>query len=483
MISPQSALRLRDGVFMTPSGRQTAYIHSSRGIELIAEPGVYTWIERLTPFLDGARTVEHLLAGLDGERRSVVLGVLGRLDALGLLEDTADHEPARREQSFAAASVLVLGAGPATDALVRHLRAAGVNRVASSQDPGSVDPGYDAVVTLAGPGLPLSVAALAELDEQCRQRGIWFAPGAADDAACWIGPVLRPGAARMPGGWSGAWHRIHGHDNDGHGIHGHGAVDAGRPLEPVALEIASAQLVHRFRELATADETARHDVLIRLDLSDLSTSRHHYRPHPATLPAAVQSESEFLASIAALRTAPPVNAQDFSRRAAACIDEHTGLIGSLDEEGLPQFPRRATTATVSDPRRIDTIDRPRHRVYGVAPDFGTARMRTAQRALSLYANLALDPRRFVPTPSGPALWAWSPEDETATLVPVASLTVPGARAPRGLGYGLDFDEAVDAARRGLCAASRHRALIVPLDHDPAAVEALPNLVRAVVIDD
>jgi hypothetical protein len=478
MISPQSALRLRDGVFMTPSGRQTAYIHSSQGIELIAEPGVYTWIERLTPFLDGAGTIERLLVGVDGERRSVVLGVLGRLDALGLLEDTADHEPARREQSFAAASVLVLGAGPAADALTRHLRAAGVNRVTSSQDPGSADLGYDAVVTLAGPGLPLSAAALAELDERCRHRGIWFAPGAADDAACWIGPVLRPGAARVPGGWSGAWQRIH-----GHGSHGHGAVDAGRPLQPVALEIASAQLVHRFHELATADETARQDVLIRLDLHDLSTSRHHYRPHPATLPAAVQSESEFLAAIAALRTAPPVSAQDFSRRAAGCIDERTGLIGSLDEEGLPQFPRRATTATVRDPRRTGTIDRPPHRVYGVAPDFETARMRTAQRALALYANLALDPRRFVPTQSGPALWAWSPEHETATLMPLASLTVHEAPAPRGLGYGLDWDEAVHNARRGLRAASRHRALIVPLDHDPAAVEALPHLVRAVVIDD
>ncbi|WP_194894579.1 hypothetical protein [Catenulispora pinisilvae] len=482
MITLRSAPKLRDDVFVVPSGQQTAYIHSSRGIELIAEPGFYTWIERLTPFLNGASTVERLVTGLDDERRSAVLGVLARLDALGLIEDLADDGPARREQSFADADVLVLGAGPAADALARHLGNAGVAKVATSQDPGSVDHGHDAVVVVAGTGLPLSVAALAELDDRCRRNGVWFVPAAVDDAACWIGPVLRPGAARMAGGWIGAWLRIHGQ---------HGAAPARRPVEPVTVEIAAAQLVHRFRELATAEDDARQDVLIRLDLTDLSTSRHGYRPHPAALPATAQSESEFLATIAALRAAPAVDAQEFSRRAARCIDEHTGLIGSLDEEGLPQFPRRATTATVRDPRGAAPGgaapgDRP-HRVYGVAPDFGTARILAARRALARYASLALDPRRFVPTRSGPAVWAWSPEREVASLVPVSAV-VPSAKADPGsrglgLGHGLEWDEAVDTALRSLRgAAPRQRALIVPLDHDPAAVEALPYLVKAVVID-
>ncbi|MBS2550965.1 hypothetical protein KGQ19_29240 [Catenulispora sp. NL8] len=480
MITLRSAPKLRDDVFVVPSGRQTAYIHSSRGIELIAEPGSYAWIERLTPFLNGASTVERLVTGLDDERRSAVLGVLARLDALGLIEDSADDGPARREQSFADADVLVLGAGQAADVLARHLNSVGVAKVAVSHDPDSVGHGHDAVVVLAGTGLPLPVTVLAGLDDRCRRNGVWFVPAAADDAACWIGPVLRPGATRLAGGWIGAWLRIHGQ---------RGAAPARRPIEPVAVEIAAAQLVHRFRELATAEDDTRQDVLIRLDLNDLSTSRHSYRPHPAALPAAAQSESEFLASIAALRAAPAVDAQEFSRRAAQCIDERTGLIGSLDEEGLPQFPRRATTATVRDPRGAAPDDQP-HRVYGVAPDFGTARILAARRALARYASLALDPRRFVPTGSGPAVWAWSPEREAATLVPASavvpeSVVVSSAKAvpgSRGLGHGLEWDEAVDTALRSLRGVPRHRALIVPLDHDPAAVEALPYLVKAVVID-
>lgn len=474
MITLRCTPKLRDDVFVVPSGQQTAYIHSSRGFELIAEPGFYAWIQRLTPFLNGASTVERLVTGLDDERRSAVLGVLARLDALGLIEDPADDGPARREQSFADADVLLLGVGPAADALARHLGNAGVAKVAVSQDPDSVDHGHDAVVVVAGTGLPLPVAALAELDDRCRRNGVWFVPAAVDDAACWIGPVLRPGAARMAGGWIGAWLRIHGQ---------RGAAPARRPMEPVAVEIAAAQLVHRFRELATGEDDARQDVLIRLDLTDLSTSRHGYQPHPAALPATAQSESEFLASIAALRATPAVGAQEFSRRAARCIDEHTGLIGSLDEEGLPQFPRRATTATVRDPRGAAPDDQP-HRVYGVAPDFGTARILAARRALARYASLALDPRRFVPTGSGPAVWAWSPTREAASLVP-ASAIVPSAKAvpgSRGLGHGLEWDEAVDTALRSLPGVPRHRALIVPLDHDPAAVEALPYLVKAVVID-
>jgi hypothetical protein len=88
------------------------------------------------------------------------------------------------------------------------------------------------------------------------------------------------------------------------------------------------------------------------------------------------------------------------------------------------------------------------------------------------------------------VWAWSPEDRTAHLVPAAAVFGRGPRAPRGLGSGTTFDAAVRAARQDLRGGSESGAqsragagaratLVVPLDHDPAATWVLPYLLKAV----
>ncbi|MFB7741847.1 hypothetical protein [Streptomyces sp. NPDC056132] len=473
MITSDSAPLLRPDVFLTPSGNGTVYVRSSQGTDLIAAPGIAGWLDRLTPFLDGTRTVGRLVDGLDGARRDMVLRVLQLLDGHGLLTDRAAPSPGARATAYPQLRALTVGTPVGTTALANALRLTGLAAVTAVADAAAARTamtagGHDAVLVLAGGDDAESVA---RLDDACRTHGLWFAAAVSDAESWWLSPACAPGPDRTTGGWLGAWLRVH----------GTGARPARPQLAPFATELVATLLTHGFQQSFLRPPTpapGQPDPLIRLDASTLTTTRHSYRPHPAALAAAPESEAEFLAKVAALREGPAVGAEAFSRRAASCIDQRAGLLAELDEAALPQFPRHASRALVRDPY----TGRAERQVHATGTDFTTARLRTAQRALALYALLALDPRRFVPAPGGPALWAWSPARGTAHLVPAASVQARGTHAQRGLGSGGTFDEAVAAAlrdRRG--PAPDH--LIVPLDHDPAAAEILPYLLRAVRFDD
>ena len=479
MIPMDCVPRMRPDVFVVPSGQGTAYVRSSRGTDLIAAPGIAVWLDRLTPFLDGTHTVEQLLDGLDDTRRQVVLGVLERLDAHGLLEDRADQGPARRAAAYARLRVLVLGpAGPAR-ALAAALRLTGTGPITVVGDPAAAETAaatadHDALLLLSEREDPLRVA---RLDELCRRDGLWFAPAVGGGDGWWIGPVLGPGPARAEGGWLGAWLRLHGTAPGPDAAPGPAREQApeATAFAPEAAEVAASLLAHHFQQAFTTANPAA-DRLIRLDPAALTSSDHRYQAHPLALAAAPETEAQFRAKIEALRQGAAIGPEEFSRRAAGCVDPRSGLIAYLDEDGLPQFPRRACTALVRDPATAAAG----HRVHGVAPDFTTARVRTARRALEVYSRLAADPRRYTPTPDGPAVWAWSPRSGEARLVPAAAVYARTRRVPRGLGSGPTFDEAVQAALGDLRGSTGSRsALVVPLDHDPAATRVLPYLVKAV----
>ncbi|MFE9118911.1 hypothetical protein [Streptomyces sp. NPDC007172] len=478
MITSDSAPLLRPDVFLTPSGNGTVHVRSSQGTTLIAAPGIAGWLDRLTPFLDGTRTMGRLVDGLDTARRDTVLRVLQLIDSHGLLTDRADPIPNMRAAAYPQLRALAVGTAAATTALANALRLTGLAAVTAAADATAARTavtagGHDAVLVLAGGD---EVESVARLDDDCRAHGLWFAAAVSDAESWWLGPAFAPGPHRTTGGWLGAWLRVQ----------GTGAVPI-RPQHAASVgELAATLLVHGFQQSflsaptpAPTSTPGQPDPLIRLDASTLTTTRHSYRPHPAALSAVPESEAEFLAKVTALREGPAVDAEEFSRRAAHCIDQRSGLLAELDEAALPQFPRHASRALVRDPY----TGRAEHQVHATGTDFTAARLRTARRALALYALLALDPRRFVPAPGGPSLWAWSPARGTAHLVPAASVRARGAHASqRGLGSGDTFDEAVAAAlgdRRGH--ASGH--LLVPLDHDPAATGILPYLMRAVRFDD
>lgn len=474
MLASDSVPLLRPDAFVTPSGSGTVHVRSSRGTDLIAAPGIAAWLERLAPFLDGTRTVDQLIAGLDEKRRAVVLRVLRLLDAHGLLDEGSAAGPYPRAAAHARMRVLLLGDPEHTGAQADALRLTGLHTTTAVKDLDAARTavaagGHDALLLLTADADTRSVA---RLDEDCRGHGLWFAAAVRDADAWWLGPTLAPGAERAAGGWAGAWLRVHG--TRAADRTAEDRTPAPRPV--LGAEAAAALLAHRFRQ-AVLDPAAP-EPLVRLDAAALTTTRHRYRPHPAALPAAPESAERFLARIAALRGGPAVGDEEFSRRAADCIDPRAGLLAELDEGGLPQFPRHASSALVRDPH----TGRAGHRVHATGRDFTAARLRTARRALLHYAQLAFDPRRFVDTPEGPALWAWSPGPGTARLVPAASVLAQAPRVPRGLGAGATFDEALAAALSDLRGPA-HGALIVPLDHDPAATEVLPYLLKAVRCDD
>ncbi|MYR63454.1 hypothetical protein GTY54_47075, partial [Streptomyces sp. SID625] len=109
MLVSDSVPLLRPDVFVTPSGGGTVHVRSSRGTDLIAAPGIATWLDRLAPFLDGTRTVDQLVGGLDEKRRAVVLRVLRLLDAHGLLDERSATGPDPRAAAHARMRVLLLG--------------------------------------------------------------------------------------------------------------------------------------------------------------------------------------------------------------------------------------------------------------------------------------------------------------------------------------------------------------------------------------
>ncbi|MGW8332878.1 hypothetical protein ACWGLE_33865 [Streptomyces sp. NPDC055897] len=471
MITSDYAPLLRPDVFLTPSGSGTVYVRSSHGTDLIAAPGIARWLDRLTPFLDGTRSVGQLVDGLDEARGSMVLRVLQLMHEHGLLEDRAAVDP--RTDSYPRLRALVLGAPAATGALANALRLTGLTAVTpvaghAAARAAVAAGGHDALLLLARGDDPRSVA---QLDEDCHTHGLWFAAAVRDTESWWLGPALTPGPNRTAGGWLGAWLRVQG--------------TRAMPRSPQhpshVTELAATLLAHHFQRTFLSPPTAapqEPEPLIRLDAAALTTTRHRYRPHPAALPVVPESEAGFLAKIASLREESPVSPEEFSRRAAGRIDRRAGLLAELDEGALPQFPRHASRAVVRDP---DT-GRAEHQLHATGTDFTTARLRTAQRALVFYALLALDPRRGVAAPDGPARWAWAPEHGTAHQGPGAAGRARGPPAPRGLGSGATFDEAVAAALRDQRGPARGR-LIVPLDHDPAATGILPHLLRAVRFDD
>lgn len=411
MVTPQTLPRLRADVFTVPTGQDAAYVRSSRGVQLLAEPGIHSWIERLAPFLDGTRTVAQLLAQLPPQRHLLVTGVLDRLESLALLEDLADQRPAERQRAYTRLRVLAV-AGPAEGAaLERALRRSGVTGAVTVLGPADVRliaeqaTTHDAVLHLARPG---AVDLAHRLDELCGSGGQWFAQAAHHGDAAWLGPVRRPGEDPAGGGWAGAWLRV-----TGSRPAPTATTPTGTDPDPGAAPTAviAALLVHLLQQAYTATEPPAAEPpapapreLLRLDLATLTTTRHRYHPHPAALPATAQTREQFRARISGLAQGPAMADETFSRLAIGCVDPRTGLLAEIDEGSLLQLPDCSTWATLRDP-----ADGTHHQVRGSGVDFAAARIAAARSALERYAARCLDPRRCLPGADGrPALWAWSP---------------------------------------------------------------------------
>src|SRR5436305_13279278 len=91
-IPPGMKPRLRDDVRVVefPDG---AYVHADSGTFAVHGAHAYAWLSRLTPALDGRRTVADLTTGLPGERRVMVERLLDALVDHHVVVDVRGEEP------------------------------------------------------------------------------------------------------------------------------------------------------------------------------------------------------------------------------------------------------------------------------------------------------------------------------------------------------------------------------------------------------
>ncbi|QEU94715.1 hypothetical protein CP970_30925 [Streptomyces kanamyceticus] len=461
-------------MFFTPTPEGDGVLLTN-GSDVVTFQGAstYTWLEKLSPHLNGGHSVGDLTSGLPPAKRQMVERLVGALHEAGLVRDVGADEPhtlseeavsayasqiafieafrtspARRFQRYRESRVCVVGAGTVFTALVEAVLLSGAARVTAR--PVTDEPGdrarLEALAASAGdrdPGQRLTTepldgtdrtglaraaaaadvllavtdsarpALLAALDEACGAAGTMLITATVVGDEAWIGPVCAPervaGAAR----WESLWRRV-----------GTGDAPApeGRFLTGPVPGIIANHLAFRAFEYVTgvADDAADTTVsgrVVHLDLETLQTVTHALSPHPAAVASASNSTTPV--------SDKAVDAEELAERVVAVTDARLGVLAPVTEEHLDQFPLRVVRLAVEDPGRPgEPFD-----VWGAGTDFDAARDAALRHGLASYAARATAPGDA----RGVAL-----ADGTARPVPV-----PGESAAVGVAAGVTWADAVE----------------------------------------
>ncbi|MFE0171782.1 hypothetical protein ACFWZ2_05655 [Streptomyces sp. NPDC059002] len=496
--------RMRAGVFFTPAPEGDGVLLTD-GSDVVTFQGAstYTWLEKLSPHLNGGHSVGDLTSGLPPAKRRMVERLVGALHDAGLVRDVGADEPhtlsdadvaayasqiafveafrtspARRFQRHRETRVAVVGTGAVFTALVEAVLLTGVARVtahpvttdpaehtrltalaasAKDRDPGQLlavaplDATDPAALTRAADSADVLLAAtdsaepalLTALDETCATTGTTLVAATVVADEAWIGPVCAPddgpGAAR----WGSLWRRVGAADRE-RGVDA--PAPAGRFLTGPVPGIIANHLAFRVFEYVTgvADDVRGAAAgasarVVCLDLETLQTVTHTLSPHPDAAPSAVEGAADEV-----------VDAAELAERAEALTDARLGVLAPVTEDHLDQFPLRVVRLAVDDPGRPGApFD-----VWGAGPDFDAARDAALRHGLAAYAVRAAAPGDV----RGIAL-----ADGTARQV-------PGERSadtvPAGVAGGISRDDAVE---QGLL---DHVVRGVPADAVPAAAVPL-----------
>lgn len=364
---------LRPDAYLAES-EDGAYLLTHRGPVHFTGRSVHRFIERLSPYLDGSRTLDELTAGLAQERADAVRKLVGMLLDRDVVRDADllvpadadrpeitylgyfDNDPARAFERYQGMRALVLGEGPVASAVARAAERSGLRDVATSVNGSDVD-------------FVLHVTSQFGRAEEVEQRYPgWRAQVVLHDGYAWLG-VSQPGEAEV---WSSARRRLaawHPSDQE-RAVPGAAAV-----------AVVASRLVHSAFRAITALDSPRPGRLVRVDLTTLDDSTHTIIPHPLARSVASGSDS-----------AAEIDPEIFSQRAATWTDDVIGSLGEPSERDLAQIPLRVCEVSVSDPVGL-LGNAPAPVVTGVGLDFATARYRAALRAFALYGALMLDRRR------------------------------------------------------------------------------------------
>jgi hypothetical protein len=159
--------------------------------------------------------------------------------------------------------------------------------------------------------------------------------------------------------------------------------------------VVASQFIRQVaRLLSDTGEQAAQAEMTRVDMLSLGTHRHRFLAHPFDLPASPPEAASLQATVRLLGEGEPVDADEFSRRATACVQDRLGVLGEVTEEDFMQVPLAVSQVQVSDPVQLLGLDVPRPVATGADLSLADARRAAVLRGLAVYASLMVDPRRL-----------------------------------------------------------------------------------------
>ncbi|MCA2216670.1 TOMM precursor leader peptide-binding protein [Jidongwangia harbinensis] len=373
------------------------YLEAATGSARLTGRAAFGLVDRLAPHLTGERTLDALTAGLPGPHRRAVTDLVAELLRRGLARDVdtdpphglttaeldryadeiafAEHvgnAPVSRFEAFRTSRVLLVGAGHAMAALVQSLLSLGLRAptVAVTGEPagdpddlrrvlhrcrdrdpglelnhltepdrlwhgapaGRMLAGYDAVLHCTDRPMHVRARALTRAGRAAGVPVLHALPLAGDG---WIGPV---GAGAC---WECAWWNLRGAMIPGDPAWRESAADdPDRPVPdlsgPLAAVLGTKLGFAYFRRAIGVPEPAAR--ITRLDLRSAMTTEHTVVAHHRCPDCGGGDDAD----------APPSGPEEFSRAAAALVDDRLGPLLRLGTGNHAQLPLNVVDAVLPD---------------------------------------------------------------------------------------------------------------------------------------
>lgn len=550
--------RLRGDVYVIATA-DGAYVRNNVSSTLLRGTSTYEWLQQITPYLDGVRSLAELTGGLPDKQRTMIETLVWALVEHGYAKDVTEDRPHSlsdrvaeiyqaeigfidyftdsaelRFQTYRSTDILLVGSGSIIQSLVAAQFDAGsrvvrlaltdecptdterlyeIAAAATERDPEQrlevVIPATDtelatlvlgASVVVHVSDLPMAARARS-LARWCAGGGVTLAQALPVGDAAWISPVAAPDQPHL--NWESMWRRLRsGVRSSGSGFAFTDDRDA-RLSEylhgPTVALVANHLSFACFRSITGIEPPPAVGAVARFDLETLETSNHEFLSHP--LAAAVSPTGSHVLSdtIEQLAKMPPMGGEDFSQRVVGLMDEHTGVLGAVDESDYQQVPLFVSRVAVAVQDR-GALGHIGQHVFGSGDSIGEARAQATMQALSRYAAVCVDRRRLLCASGAPlpvddpaaAGWAWAHDLSSGeprlvpALVAFPALAKPSpppavSRPPIGPGVAAahSWDEAVQAGLAGLCtgivaglaAGSTERFAVVDLSSEALSAKA------------
>ncbi|MGW3563368.1 group-specific protein [Streptomyces sp. NPDC000941] len=394
-------LKLVRQVRYAPTENGAAVLGPSGASLALRGAGVYAWLERLWPLLDGAQDVDAVLAQLPDGHRAVATRLLETLQRRDFLREATEprphgltatelhrhrHEiayighwldsPEHRFERYRTARVLLLGDGPLYAATRHALLACGLRQV-FTEEAGPPYDTADAVVYAGDATTPQVGPGVAAVERACGGVPLFRALGRPGD--CWL---LPPTAPRLT--WADVRHRIR---------HTAAPDSAGAtPMTAAAAALVGGRLALAVFRLLTgipdedADASCSVPGILRVDLATLATHRHRVLPAPRCHDSGCAAEGR----MKELREAPALDPDELTARLADCADDIAGPYAPPTTEYGSQIPLTVAQCVVAGAGVV----------VGASLDPRTATAAALRRAGASYALSAA--AHVPPQPAGQA---------------------------------------------------------------------------------